>query len=332
MADIYIDVDVAQTELPVNKYPIMDVDGLTIDEGVTYDEAGMDLNWNFITSAGSFTQTNVVPTTAGTHDWTHQGNGMYTIEVPASGGTINNDTEGHGWFSGKTTADLPFISPIYGFRAAALNNALMDGGDTLDVNVTTVSDTAQTGGDIAALVTTVDTVVDGIQTDLSNGTDGLGAIKTDTAAILVDTGTTGVLVSSGTGTGQIQLTGGIADANLRQWIGTAPLALTSQHVQSSVAAMQTDVITAAATAADCIDASALATDAVTEIVNAIKAAVVETEGSYTIQQVLSILLSVLAGVTSNSGNTLSTPNGNATRVAATVSSNTRTAMTLTPSS
>ena len=39
-------------------------------------------------------------------------------------------------------------------------------------------------------MTTVDTVVDGIQTDLSNGTDGLGAIKTDTAAILVDTGTT----------------------------------------------------------------------------------------------------------------------------------------------
>lgn len=36
-------------------------------------------------------------------------------------------------------------------------------------------------------LTTVDTVVDGIQTDLDNGTDGLGAIKTDTAAILVDT-------------------------------------------------------------------------------------------------------------------------------------------------
>ncbi len=42
----------------------------------------------------------------------------------------------------------------------------------------------------AAALTTVDTVVDGIQTDLSNGTDGLGAIKADTAAILVDTGTT----------------------------------------------------------------------------------------------------------------------------------------------
>ena len=332
MADIYIDVDVAQTELPVNKYPMMDVDGLTIDEGVTYDEAGMDLNWNFITSAGSFTQTNVVPTTAGVHDWTHQGNGMYTIEMPASAGTINNDTEGYGWFSGNTTATLPFISPVYCFRAAALNDAMVDGGDTLNVNVTTVSDTAQTAGDIAALVTTVDTVVDGIQTDLSNGTDGLGAIKGDTAAILQDTGTTGVLVSAGTGTGQIDLTAGLAGVNLKQWIGVAPLALSSQRVQTLVGAMGTDVVNAAAVAADAIDASALATDAITEIVNAIKAAVVETEGSYTIQQVLSIALAVLAGETSNSGNTLSTPNGIATRVAATVSANERTAMTLTPSS
>jgi len=56
-----------------------------------------------------------------------------------------------------------------------------------DVNVTHVGDTAQAAGDLATLITTVDTVVDGIQTDLSNGTDGLGAIKTDTAAILVDT-------------------------------------------------------------------------------------------------------------------------------------------------
>ena len=45
-------------------------------------------------------------------------------------------------------------------------------------------------GLIASEIATIDTVVDGIQTDLDNGTDGLGAIKADTAAILVDTGTT----------------------------------------------------------------------------------------------------------------------------------------------
>lgn len=37
--------------------------------------------------------------------------------------------------------------------------------------------------------------------DLANGTDGLGAIKTDTAAILADTGTDGVVVAAGSKTG-----------------------------------------------------------------------------------------------------------------------------------
>jgi hypothetical protein len=173
MTQIYIDVDVAQTELPVNAMPLVDAtDGATIEEAIAYNDAGMDLNWNFITSAGSFTQTNVVPTTSGTHDWTHQGNGMYTLEVPASGGTINNDTEGYGWFTGNTTATLPFRSPTYCFRAAALNDALVDGGDTLDVNTTAISGTAQTGRDLGA----------------------------------------SVLLSSGTGTGQISLSSGLVTA------------------------------------------------------------------------------------------------------------------------
>jgi hypothetical protein len=128
-------------------------------------------------------------------------------------------------------------------------------------------------------------------------------------------------------------TAGIPAVNLTQWKGSAPADLVSTRVDVTVGAMQSGVITATATAADCIDASALATDAVTEIVNAIKAAVVETEGSYTVQQVLSLILSALAGETTDGGNTLLTPNGAATRIAATVNgSNERTAMTLTPSS
>ncbi len=54
------------------------------------------------------------------------------------------------------------------------------------VNVTAVSNVAEDIATATALAT-VDTVVDGIQTDLDNGTDGLGAIKGDTAAILTDT-------------------------------------------------------------------------------------------------------------------------------------------------
>lgn len=171
MPDIWIDVDTAVV-LAVNKHPLVDAtDGKTIETAVVYNEAGMDLNWNFVTTAGVSSHTNVVPTTAGVHDWTaidSNTNGMYQIEIPASAGTINNDTEGFGWFSGVTTTTLPFISPVYGFRAAALNNALIDGGDELDVNVTKVSGTAQTANDIGA---DVQTMVDGIITGTCGSTN-----------------------------------------------------------------------------------------------------------------------------------------------------------------
>jgi hypothetical protein len=67
-----------------------------------------------------------------------------------------------------------------------------------------------------ALITTVDTVADGIQTDLSNATDGLGALKAliDTVdgvvdAILADTGTDGVVVAAASKTGYALSAAGI---------------------------------------------------------------------------------------------------------------------------
>lgn len=72
--------------------------------------------------------------------------------------------------------------------------------------------------------------------DLANGTDGLGAIKTDTAAILVDTGTT-------------------LDARI-------PAALVSGRMDSSTGAMAADVVTAAAVAAGAIDAATFAAGAI----------------------------------------------------------------------
>jgi hypothetical protein len=131
--DIYYDVDTALSEVPVNVMPLTDdTDFKTRETAVAYNAAGMDLVWNFCTSGGAFTQTAVTPTTGGTYDWTHQGGGMYTIEMPASGGaSINNDSEGYGWFTGFATGVLPWRSPVIGFRAAALNDALVDTGDLL---------------------------------------------------------------------------------------------------------------------------------------------------------------------------------------------------------
>lgn len=146
MADIFYDVDTALAEVPVNIMPLVDkATFIAIQDAVAYNAGGMALRWHFVTTAGAYTVTSVTPTLAGVHDWTDQGDsGIYTIEIPASGGTINNDTEGFGWFTGSTTAVCPWRSPVYGFRAAAINDALIDGGDLLDVSVTQFNGTAAT--------------------------------------------------------------------------------------------------------------------------------------------------------------------------------------------
>lgn len=125
---IWFDVDTALAEVPVNAVPLIDdTDFKSIEASVAFNATGLTLLWNFVTTAGAFTQTAVTPTTAGVYDWAAQGNGMYTIEMPASGGaSANNDTEGHGWFSGVADGVLPWAGPVCGFRAAGLNNALID--------------------------------------------------------------------------------------------------------------------------------------------------------------------------------------------------------------
>lgn len=125
-----MDVDVAIVEAPVNIMPLIDdTDFKTREVAIVYDSAGMDLVWNFVTTAGAMSTTAVTPTTAGDYDWAEQGTdeGMYSIEIPASGGaSINNDTEGFGWFTGLADGVLPWRGPVIGFRAVGLNNVLID--------------------------------------------------------------------------------------------------------------------------------------------------------------------------------------------------------------
>jgi hypothetical protein len=123
-----MDVDAALSEVPVNIYPLLDdTDFKTREESVAYNATGMELIWHFTTTAGATSATVVTPTTGGAYDWAHQDGGMYTIEIPASGGaSINNDTEGYGWFTGKATGVLPWRGPTIGFRASGLNDLLTD--------------------------------------------------------------------------------------------------------------------------------------------------------------------------------------------------------------
>lgn len=151
MPDLWMDVDVNLSEVPVNILPLIDdTDFKSIEGAVAYNAAGMALRWHFVTTAGAYTVTSVTPTTGGDYDWTDQGDaGIYTIEIPASGGaSINNDTEGFGWFTGVATGILPWRGPTIGFRRAALNDLLIDGG-TASTNLEDFFDgTGYAGGTI----------------------------------------------------------------------------------------------------------------------------------------------------------------------------------------
>ena len=125
---IWMDVDLAIT-VPVNVVPLIDnTDFKSIAIDIVYDQAGMALTWHFVTCAGVITATAVTPTTSGLHDWAEDlaDQGTYTIEIPASTGTVNNDTEGFGWFTGVCTGVLPWAGPIIGFRAAGSNDKLIE--------------------------------------------------------------------------------------------------------------------------------------------------------------------------------------------------------------
>jgi hypothetical protein len=132
MSKIYMNVDATLAEVPVNVISLIDdTDFKTQEENVTYDQAGLNLVWNFVTTGGSQTQTPVTPTTVATgggdYDWKNQGNGIYSLGIPASGGAfINNDTEGAGWFTGKATGILPWTGPIITFRASGTNDKLIN--------------------------------------------------------------------------------------------------------------------------------------------------------------------------------------------------------------
>jgi hypothetical protein len=135
--DMMMVVDTALTEVPVNLMPLIDdTDFKSIEGAVAYNAAGMALRWHFVTTAGAYTVTSVTPTTAGNYDWTDQGDsGVYTIEIPASGGaSINNDTEGFGWFTGVATGILPWRGPVIAFVKAHVANGLIDGTEFLQTD------------------------------------------------------------------------------------------------------------------------------------------------------------------------------------------------------
>lgn len=131
-------------------------------------------------------------------------------------------------------------------------------------------------------VADTNTIFKAVVTDATGATVGVDvvAVKADTAAILLDTGTDGVVVAAASKTGYslvspqtFDLTGNIT-GNLSGSVGSVTGAVGSVtgavgSVTGSVGSVSAGGITAASIATDAIDADSLAADAVTEIANAV---------------------------------------------------------------
>jgi hypothetical protein len=302
MPDLWMDVDANLAEVPVNIMPLLDDTNFkSREESVAYNAAGLELIWHFTTTAGATTATVVTPTTGGNYDWAHQDGGMYTIEIPASGGaSINNDTEGFGWFTGVATGVLPWRGPVIGFRAAGLNNVLIDSAysATRGLAGTALPDAAadaagglpisdagglnldaQIGTDIDAILvdtgTTLQGELDGIQADTEDIQSRIpaaligGRISADVGSISADATAADNLEAACDG-GSYNVGGGaVVAASVTGAVGSVTGAVGSVtgnvggNVTGSVGSVAAGGITATSIATGAIDADAIAADAIT---------------------------------------------------------------------
>ena len=197
--------------------PFVDsTDGVTAETGLTISQADIRLSKN----GGAFAQTNNA--TGATHDE----NGYYGVPLDTTDTNtlgrlrvaVNESGALPVWQDFMVVNANVYDSLIGGSDNLQVDTVQIEGSDATD-QINAAADTALADYDpptkaeldsgLAALndldaagvrsavglasanldtqLGTIDTVVDGIQTDLDNGTDGLGAIKADTAAILIDT-------------------------------------------------------------------------------------------------------------------------------------------------
>lgn len=221
-ADLTVIVDTALSEVPVNKVPMVDdTDFRSIEGAVPYNPSGLALRWHFVTTAGAYTVTSVTPTdTGGNYDWVDQGDsGVYTIEIPASGGAeINNETEGVGWFTGVATGVLPWTGPTIQFSPANIANSLVNGSDKLEIDV---AQNAGTNITATSGIQAVNATQIGGQTASASGTVTFpNATLASTASLREKAGAVTVLIASVTDANSfsVTITGSAVSGAYDSWI------------------------------------------------------------------------------------------------------------------
>lgn len=269
---------------------IIDSTDGTPETGVVYNTSGIDLEYR----REGATSTDITEATLAGLDsahadggFLHIGNGYYRLDLPDA--AVAAGVKGclvHGVVTGMVVIGCyihihDVATARYGVNvvqisadATAADNAELffdgtgyAGGTTkLKVDVETIKTQAVTCGAGVTVLASVGTAATstaqtGDTYALANGANGFVNIKTDTAAILLDTGTDGVVL------GADSITAAKIADNAFSNEHFAAGALTSAEITSAagcaVTSLGAGVITAAAIATDAIDADAIADGAIT---------------------------------------------------------------------
>lgn len=276
MPDLWMDVD-ANVVVPMNIMPILDdTDFKSPEAALVYNSGGIAVYWHFVSAAGVMTDYIIHPTTGGVHDIAEPTAdiGMYTIEIPASGGNhANNDTEGVGWITGVATGMLPWRGPTIGFRRAALNDLLIEGGSA-STNLEDFFDGTGYAGGTAKLNTNVSTITNDAITAASINTGALTADAFAADAIVAATLATGALTADAFAANAIEAAaikdGAITNAKVADDVDVNAKTITNGAIVAATfgagaidaAAIKDGAIDAATFAAGAIDAAAIANGAI----------------------------------------------------------------------
>lgn len=269
---------------------IVDSTDGTPETGVVYNTSGIDLWYRregavktSITEA-TLSALNDAHTDGG---FLHIGDGYYRLDLPDAAVASGAD----GVAVGGTVTGMVVIGcyiPLVAFNpqsATSLGLSYLTGDSYARLGAPVGASISADVAGVKTQTAAIETDTQDIQTRIPDALTGNGNIKADmlriagTAQTARDIGAS-VLLSSGTGTGQILLSSGVASANAVQISGDATAADTLELFAESLdqstgqidsGSLADGTITAAAIATGAIDADALATDAVNEITAAMVA-------------------------------------------------------------
>ena len=142
---------------------IDDTDFKTLEEGIAYNAAGMDISLIIEKTDGTSTTTAITLTTGGTSDWIHKDGGYYEVEITAT----QNAEEGIAYLRGVCTGVLPFESSRYEIVKANVYDSLIKGTDTLQTDIIQIGGVVQSLTDFKDMIDSgYDPATHKIQSDL----------------------------------------------------------------------------------------------------------------------------------------------------------------------